>query len=289
MTAKALVTPSLPDPPPIPPRRAAGVWRYGDGTNLIGIAPGFFGSVAFNERADPVHIAGVREMNGELFRLLGRASNLGEAGEAFGAYMAAMFGLNDRRVVATPEPAPRRYRSSYLRLLRGWAYDSSSPEGAVLKGWVESRFGLFPTFHRQRLEHFDAAWGRYLEDKMGSRFHNNAIQGQLDLLYEFAQWAWARFFVGQRHLRLYRGVTGFGEHPIVERVDKRRVILRLNNLISFTAERDMATWFGDCVLEADVPSSKLLFFPGLLPRHPLRGEGEVLAIGGDYLVTASYS
>ena len=31
-----------------------------------------------------------------------------------------------------------------------------------------------------------------------------------------------------------------------------------------------------------------LFFNELLPRHALKGEGEVLAIGGDYLVKATY-
>jgi NAD+--dinitrogen-reductase ADP-D-ribosyltransferase len=49
----------------------------------------------------------------------------------------------------------------------------------------------------------------------------------------------------------------------------------------------MATWFGDYILEADVPAVKILFFSALLPRHALKGEGEVLVIGGDYLVTAS--
>ena len=35
--------------------------------------------------------------------------------------------------------------------------------GAVLKGWVESRFGLVPAFHRQRLQRFPSpAWVRYL-------------------------------------------------------------------------------------------------------------------------------
>ncbi len=270
-----------------------GLWRYGDGTNLIGVPPGFFGSADFNDRPSAVHIAGVREINATLFRLLSRAGDIAEAAAMFSAYVAAMFDLEDGPRPAKPAAdtgEPRRYRrSSYLRLLRGWAYDSNSPEGAVLKGWVESRFGLFPTYHREPLERFDGlAWSRYLEQKMGSRFHGNAIFSQIDLLYEFAQWALERFFAGQNGRQLYRGVGDFAEHPIVERIDKRRVILRLNNLISFTAERDMAGWFGDCILDTWVPNAKILFFNELLPRHPLKGEGEVLVIGGDYRVTATY-
>jgi NAD+---dinitrogen-reductase ADP-D-ribosyltransferase len=86
--------------------------------------------------------------------------------------MAVMFGL-------TPLPSPldqqgrRRYRASYLRLLRGWAYDNNGAEGAVLKGWVESRFGLVPTYHKEKITRFaSSAWIRYVEEKMASRFHN---------------------------------------------------------------------------------------------------------------------
>jgi hypothetical protein len=46
-------------------------------------------------------------------------------------------------------PDPRaRTRSNYLRLVRGWAFDSDGREAAVLKGWVESRFGLLARYHR---------------------------------------------------------------------------------------------------------------------------------------------
>jgi NAD+--dinitrogen-reductase ADP-D-ribosyltransferase len=173
--------------------------------------------------------------------------------------------------------------------VRGWAYDSNSPEGAVLKGWVESRFGLFPTYHHEPLQRFDSkSWARYVDEKMGSRFHNNAILSQLDLLYEFAQWALRRHAPERGPMRLFRGVNDFDEHPIVEKIDKRRAILRLNNLVSFTAEREIASCFGHCILETEVPLSKVLFLKTLLPRHALKGEDEVLAIGGDYAVRACY-
>lgn len=256
----------------------------------MGVPAGFIAGTDFNTSNRPLHIAGVREMNGPLFRMLEETADEAEAGEAFGAYMATMFGLRPKPPASAEEAGSRRrYHTSYLRLLRGWAYDSNSPEGAVLKGWVESRFGLFPTYHREPLRRFDAkAWGRYVHEKMGSRFHNNAIFSQLDLLYEYAQWALRRGVPERGPLKLFRGVNDFDEHPIIEKIDKRRVILRLNNLVSFTSERAIASCFGDCILETEVPLAKVLFAQTLLPHHPLKGEDEVLAIGGDYSVRATY-
>jgi NAD+--dinitrogen-reductase ADP-D-ribosyltransferase len=93
-------------------------------------------------------------------------------------------------------------------------------------------------------------------------------------------------------LTLYRGVNDFEEHHIVGRCDsraagRRTVILRLNNLVSFSNDRDIAGQFGDHILEARVPRVKLVFFRDLLPRYPFQGEGEYLVVGGDYLVTSS--
>jgi NAD+--dinitrogen-reductase ADP-D-ribosyltransferase len=267
-----------------------GLWRYGNGTNLIGVPSAVVGSAGFNSTTRMLRIAGVREMNSDLFRMLHEAPDPEERSAIFTAYMGAMFGLNARAFEEQEPGARRRYRSSYLRLLRGWAYDSNSPEGAVMKGWVESRFGLFPTFHKVKLKRFNAAgWTRYVEEKMGSRFHNNAIFSQLDLLYEFAQWSLAHgASAAWGPLRLYRGVNDFDEHQMVERLDRRQVILRLNNLVSFTTDRGVASCFGDCILETQVPPAKVLFFNSLLPRHALKGEDEVLAIGGDYQVRVSY-
>jgi NAD+--dinitrogen-reductase ADP-D-ribosyltransferase len=119
------------------------------------------------------------------------------------------------------------------------------------------------------------AWTAYIEEKMSSRFHNNAIWVQLDLLFEFCQWAIERFvFPGQRHVTLYRGINAFDEHRIVERTGKREAVIRLNNLTSFSSDRDVATCFGDTILTARVPLCKVLFFNGLLSTHPLKGEGE---------------
>jgi NAD+--dinitrogen-reductase ADP-D-ribosyltransferase len=64
--------------------------------------------------------------------------------------------------------------------------------------------------------------------------------------------------------------------------------MRLNNLTSFSSDRDIAGCFGDTILAARIPVSKILFFNGLLSTHPLKGEGEYLVIGGECRVIAKY-
>jgi NAD+--dinitrogen-reductase ADP-D-ribosyltransferase len=112
---------------------------------------------------------------------------------------------------------------------------------------------------------------------------------QLDIMYEFCQWVLRRFIAPKApHMTLYRGVNDFSEHPVIEKIDKSTRVVRMNNLVSFTDDRTVADCFGDTILEARVPLSKVVFFNTLLPAHPLKGEREYLVIGGDYLVKASY-
>ena len=69
---------------------------------------------------------------------------------------------------------------------------------------------------------------------------------------------------------------------MLEKGDKGRFVLRLNNLNSFTDDFEKAWEFGSRVLEAEVPLAKVFFMSGLLPRSLLKGEGEVIVIGGEY-------
>lgn len=256
-------------------------------TNLVGVPTALLASTVFNAHPIPLSISGTREFNPGLFRLLRETASPEHAADVFQHYMALLFGLEQ------PEPCserPRRYRSSYLRLLEGWAFDANSPQGAVLKGWVESRFGLIPNFHGEKLGRYpSAAWMSYVEQKMNSRFHNNSINLQLDLLYEFCQWSLARFRPGKRHFTLYRGVNRWEEveGDRSQRGHRNHFTMRANNLVSFTETRQTAGEFGDWIMEAQVPAPKVLFFRELLPRHALKVEAEWLVLGGDYEVTAA--
>lgn len=258
----------------------------GHSTNLVGVPTGLLASAAFNDYPLPLHINGTREASHSLFERLNGVASAAQASRVFQDYMTVLFGLEH-----TPEQGEcRRYRASYLRLLKDWGFDANSPAGAVLKGWVESRFGLFPSFHKEPLRRFNSdAWLTYVEEKMSSRFHNNSINMQLDVLYEFCQWMLTRFHaVGRKHVRLFRGSNDMHEHQVVERLSGREAIIRLSNLVSFTSRPDIADEFGDMVIEANVPLPKILFYNDLLQSHPLRGEAEYLVIGGDYRVKLSY-
>ncbi|WP_407279781.1 NAD(+)--dinitrogen-reductase ADP-D-ribosyltransferase [Aromatoleum evansii] len=265
---------------------------YGHSTNLVGIPTGLVASVAFNAHPLPLHIHGVRETNRALFAMLADATSVDEAVLAFQIYMRTVFELDlpgerDRT-------GRKRYRASYLRLLRGWGFDANGREGAVLKGWAEARFGLHPTFHKRPLGRYPSeAWMQYVEDKMHARFHNNCIHAQLDLLYEYAQHMFGRWlYPGRRHLTLYRGVNDFAEHQVVAWLPRaegrarraREAIARQNNLVSFTTRRDVADQFGDTILEVEVPLCKIVYCNALMPGPLLRGEGEMLVLGGDYRV-----
>jgi len=262
-------------------------------TNLVGVPAQVLASTAFNAHPVALRIVGTREAHAGLFALLDTSQDPQEAGDMFAHYLSLAFGLQP-----APEPSSaaeaRRWRASYIKLLQSWGVDSNGPAGAVLKGWVESRFGLVPCFHRARLERFPSpAWVRYLEEKTSSRFHNNCIHQQLDLLYEFCQWALQRFkpFGVRTHVPLWRGITRCEEQikAGASGRGRRKLVVELNNLVSFAMQSDQAECFGDWLLRAEVPLVKLLFYPGLLKQVPLSGEGEVLAIGGLYEVEARHA
>ncbi|MDX9952305.1 MAG: NAD(+)--dinitrogen-reductase ADP-D-ribosyltransferase, partial [Methylophilaceae bacterium] len=250
-------------------------------TNLVGVPAGLVSSLAFNEHPQTLNIAGVREIYKGLFNLLEEAVDLTAAASIFRHYMEIVFGLHSQGS-APAKGRPRRFHSSYLKLLEGWGFDANSPQGAVLKGWVESRFGLIPTYHKAPLTRFPSpAWVGYLEAKFSSRYHNNSIHAQLDLLYEFCQWAIRRFNYAageealpekaalekttQEKITLWRGINCADEHVLVSgSLRSGDCVVRLNNLVSFTTSRARAEEFGDWILETQVPIVKFLFFPGLL-------------------------
>jgi NAD+--dinitrogen-reductase ADP-D-ribosyltransferase len=234
-----------------------------------------------------------------LFNLLNSSPDLNEARDMFAHYLLIAFGLRKptKQELASLGPAEqRRWRSSWRKLLQGWGMDSNGTAGAVLKGWVESRFGMVPSFHKAALGRFPSdAWMTYLQEKAASRHHSNNIYQQLDLLYEYCQWALRSHAPsvaeGQSpgHLRLWRGSNRYEEQINAGDLQSRRCTVRLNNLVSFSLSQEAASCFGDWVFEVQVPLCKVVVFPGLLPGQVLQGEQEVLALGGDFEVMARYA
>jgi len=155
----------------------------------------------------------------------------------------------------------------------------------VLKRWVESRMGITPTYHRARISDIHSqAYFDFSVDVMKGSARTNAIQSQLDILYEYGQFELIRKYPHTRTIPLFRGTYDASEHDVIEQVAKREQIVRLNNLVSFTSDEERAWEFGSTVWEAVVPLSKIIFYNDLLPGSIMKGEGEYLVIGGEYLV-----
>lgn len=259
-------------------------------TNLVGLSSPWLASVHFNERPSPLHIAATRQTYSGLFNLLAQVHTQPEAAEIFAHFMDMAFGVR-KQAKGEPREQGSYWKSSYMKLLQGWGFDSNSPQGAVLKGWVESRFGIVPTYHREPLQEFPSeAWMKYLEEKFSSRFHNNCIQLQLDLLYEYCQFCLRHLqpFGRTGHVTLHRGIERSEAEFRSGSVRERHGVLRFNNLVSFSLDRERSETFGELIVSTEVPFEKLLFYPGLIEDRVLNGEGEVLVIGGDFDVSVSY-
>jgi NAD+---dinitrogen-reductase ADP-D-ribosyltransferase len=251
--------------------------------NHCNLPPWVIASRHFNDNPQPLEIQGVRRVNRFLFDKLDSIALAEERARVFNDYMSVKFQLHQwQDQTAT---ARKSLRNSYLRFLRGWMMDSNSVEGAVLKGWVESRIGLRPTYHHERITSIhDESYLRYAIDRTKGSARTSAINSQLDLLYEYCQYELARKHPSCKNLTLYRGTFDRCETDVLETISKREEIVRLNNLNSFTTDEERAWEFGFIVWEVKVPLSKVFFYSELLPNSILKGEGESLIIGGEYRV-----
>ena len=255
------------------------------------------GGLTYQTHPVALEIDGIRAFHQDLFRLLSPLDNARERAERFVDYMAAHFCLDDLEAAGLAKERVKKYRrnANYLRMVRGWSFDADGREGAVLKHWVETRFGLLARYHAGPLDGADPdAYHLYLAQGAKGLYATNALEAQLDLLYTYCQYELVRQHPEETHLTLYRGINRIGEHDVFDDLEScalcsfdgrpRRVLL--NNLNSFTSHRERACEFGDYILEAQVPLPKVFFFNGLLPGM-LKGEDEWVVIGGVYEVGIS--
>ncbi|MBW9262384.1 MAG: NAD(+)--dinitrogen-reductase ADP-D-ribosyltransferase [Candidatus Thiodiazotropha sp. (ex. Lucinisca nassula)] len=248
------------------------------------------GSLTFQQHPVRLFIDGVVELHADLFNHLRQVPEREQRAIHFMDYMRSGFLLDNLDEAGFSEEQQHRYKrdkADYLRILRGWMFDADGKEAAVLKSWVESRFGLLPRNHQGPLgdyttEHYQT----YLIDRANGLYNTNGLEAQLDLLYTYSQYEVEKLFPEQTHLTLYRGINQIKEHEILHQFSKREYVILLNNLNSFTSQRERADEFGDYILQAKIPLVKLLYVPDLLPRR-LKGENEYLVIGGVYKVNLS--
>lgn len=255
--------------------------------NHCNLPPVILGSLTFQHHPAPLALDGVAELHDALFQSLDGIGDAARRAENFQDYMRSGFLLDHPEEAGLPDhPGKKnRRRADYLRILRGWLFDPDGKEAAVLKGWVESRFGLLPRSHQGPVGDINSLpYQNYLAARTQGLYNTNALESQLDLLYTYCQYEISRQFPGQTHLTLFRGINRINEHEVLHQPARHRYILVLNNINSFTGNRERADEFGDHILEANIPLSKLVYLPGLLPGR-LSGEDEYLVIGGVYEVT----
>lgn len=246
------------------------------------LPPWIIASREFQDSPQALEIDGVRATDKRLFARLHALPDPEERGQVFHDYLSVKFRLHEWNQHQASARASLRH--SYLRFLTNWGADSNGHAGAVLKAWVESRFGLRATYHKGLLAADPAAQERYATDRMRGAAQTMGVAMQLDLLYTFCQDELARRHPDQRHLTLYRGTHDPDEYAVRDGDTRDATLVQLNNLSSFTSDREVAWEFGSSVWEVQVPLPKIVFFSGLLPRHLLEGESEYLVLGGEYRV-----
>jgi NAD+--dinitrogen-reductase ADP-D-ribosyltransferase len=254
--------------------------------NLCNVPAWVIGSREFNADPTPLSIHGVRKSHAHFFKQLDELPSWDERARIFQDYMEVAFHLHQWREKGDVGNL-LSLKHSYLRFLRGWLFDADSVEGAVLKGWVQTRMGLPPLHHCGRINGKDSdEYLSYMKDRMKGSARTNGIFNQLDLLYEFVQYELNRRDPDMTHITLYRGVHGFFDHDLLEWDKKKgKGVVRLNNLNSFTHDFERAWEFGTFVIEAQIPIYKIFFDGAFLHAGILKGEGEVLVIGGEYDIT----
>jgi NAD+--dinitrogen-reductase ADP-D-ribosyltransferase len=246
------------------------------------------GDLSFQTNPKPLAIDGIAQLHHRLFQQLDRESNANVRSRWFMQHMSAHFQLDNLEEAGYDAAmSVDRSKANFLRVLRGWFFDSDSVEGAVIKSWVESRFGLIPRYHQDPIRSIeDESYARFASQSARGLYNTNALEAQLDLLYSYCQYELSRRFPEKYSIVLYRGQNRLQSLETVplqkgKTDSKSSMALLLNNISSFSSDPVRAGEFGDAVISAVVPFAKLLFFSGLMPGI-MSSEREYAVIGGVY-------
>lgn len=254
--------------------------------NRCNLPARILGSATYQQFPMPLKLDGVHELHHRLFRGLKNFSKPKHRAAYFKDYMTVHFCLESLEEMGFDPHKKQRMKANYLQIIRGWTFNSNGKEGAGLKGWVESRFGLLPRYHRGKIRSIDdPPYRDYLVQRAAALYETNALEQQLDVLYTYAQYELV--YQQQDYIRLYRGINDLDNQEILAKTKQGTYWMLLNNLNSFSANKERADEFGDLVLMTDVPLSKIFCYSGLLPNL-LQGEDEYLVIGGLYEVSFLY-
>lgn len=225
---------------------------------------------SYNKTPVPLTIAGVRSEHSALFDSLGRIPGHTRRALHFHGHMREKYGQ------AYKLPG----KAAYLKYILGWMLDSSSKEGAALKGWAHSRFGLDVTWHKESLTGKEKARARYDTELKEALAADGTAFDQFDLLYEYAQYELNR--QSQSHILLYRGTGHLTGDETASWKPASTITVKLNSLNSFTRNFERAWEFGDRVIEISVPVTKIFFDDEVMHTGILTGEEEVIVLGGKF-------
>jgi len=162
--------------------------------NRCNLPADILGGLTFQRSPVALELDGVAQFHRGLFALLDKIDDAKERADAFTKHMNASFYLDEPEQAGySAQSKQKRQKADYLRMVRGWSFDADGREGAALKGWVESRFGLLPRHHGGQIRDLSGvAYRRYLEMRATALYGTNALESQFDLLYTYCQYELAR-------------------------------------------------------------------------------------------------
>jgi NAD+--dinitrogen-reductase ADP-D-ribosyltransferase len=250
--------------------------------NRCNIPAAVLGSLRFQQHPQALFIDSVKELHKAFFSALDPIDTAEQRAQKFIDYVDIHFRLSNLNDAGLVEgKTHNRGKADYRHILRGWLFDPHSRDGAVLKSWVESRFGLLTRYHRGSMSN-PSCYKVFRQASSQGLYNTNALEAQIDLLYSYCQYELSKRYGSEQTLLLYRGINNINNIDILQlREETKQAIVLLNNLNSFSRERERADEFGDYVVSCQVPWQKILFFSNLLPGV-LAGESEYLVIGGVY-------
>ncbi|MEY3221012.1 MAG: hypothetical protein RIT27_2369 [Pseudomonadota bacterium] len=251
--------------------------------NRCNLPARILGSATYQQFPMPLKLDGVHELHARLFRGLNHFSKKKHRANYFKDYMTVHFCLESLEEIGLNLQKKQRSKANYLQIIRGWSFNANAKEGAGLKGWVESRFGLLPRYHGGKIRHSnDFSYHNYLIQRAAALYETNALEQQLDVLYTYAQYELAHN--KNEYVTLYRGINNLDNQEILAKTKNGTYWILLNSLNSFSCSKERADEFGDLILTTNVPLSKIFCYSGLLPNL-LQGEDEYLVIGGLYEIS----
>jgi NAD+--dinitrogen-reductase ADP-D-ribosyltransferase len=248
--------------------------------NRCNLPAEILGSLSFQRTPKALSLDSVNELYPDLFNQLRQKNHALERSLTFIDYMKQRFHLPSNRLQVNTNGGGGRVKANYLNLLHGWQQDVNSRDAALLKGWVESRFGLLTRYHGKSLRSAEDM-AQFVSARSQVLYATNAVEAQLDLLYSYCQFELGQQYPEQQHLTLYRGINQLEQYDVLACLGSSEYIILLNNLNAFSHQPEHAAQFGRRLLKVRIPLAKILFFQELFPNE-LGSGNEYAVLGGLY-------